>query len=394
MSYRKFRAEYLFTGKKLLSGDEVLVMDSNGKVLDIIHENEAGENVKTFEGIISPGFVNAHCHLELSHLMGIVPENTGLIDFITKVVTLRHFAVEEIMDGINKAEREMVQNGIVAVGDICNNSFTVVQKLKKELTYYNFIEVSGWLPQGASVRFNHSKKFYEEYLENQLQASIVPHAPYSVSNNLWEKIIPFFAEKVISIHNQETTHEDTFFLEGTGDFNRMFEVMDIDNSFYKPQKVRNIPGYFEKLSLAASVILVHNTFMKQEDIDYINIHKPMGQLVSFCLCPNANLYIENNMPPVNLFINNDCHIILGTDSLASNHQLNILEEIKTIARHFPEIPTETMLGWATLNGARALKMDERLGSFDKHKTPGVILIDKVENGKLTASSKVTNLLQV
>ncbi|HEY5391200.1 MAG TPA: amidohydrolase family protein, partial [Hanamia sp.] len=151
-------------------------------------------------------------------------------------------------------------------------------------------------------------------------------------------------------------------------------------------------SYFEKFSSAASVILVHNTFTKQEDLDFINHTKNKKQLVSFCLCPNANIYIENTLPPVDLFIKNDVNIILGTDSLASNHQLSILEEIKTIAKNYPEIKTETFLKWATINGAKALQMNKDLGSFEKVKKPGVVLIKNVEGGKINVESKIKRLL--
>jgi len=392
MQYRKFKGDYLFNGENLLTGKSVLITDVNGNIINIVDEKEAGEEIENFKGIISPGFINAHCHLELSHLKNRITEKTGLIDFVFRVVSDRHFAEDEILIAIENAENEMLRNGIAAVGDICNNCLSAAQKIKRNLSWYNFIEISGWLPDIASLRFEKSKIIYDDFEKNNLNASIVPHAPYSVSENLWEKMIPFFAGKTVTIHNQETADEDLFFMEGKGEFIKMYEMMKIDNSFYKPQKIRSIESYFEKFSSAASVILVHNTFTKQVDIDFIKKHKNKNQLVSFCLCPNANLYIESTLPPVVLFLKNNVNIILGTDSLASNHQLNILEEIKTIIKFFPEIKTETFLKWATINGAKALQMDQTLGSFAKGKKPGVILIENVEGGKINADSKISKLL--
>jgi cytosine/adenosine deaminase-related metal-dependent hydrolase len=95
----------------------------------------------------------------------------------------------------------------------------------------------------------------------------------------------------------------------------------------------------------------------------------------YCLCPNANLYISNVLPDIHLLMKEQCNIVLGTDSLASNHQLSIAEEIKTIQNNFPGISLETMLQWATINGARALQMDDTLGSFEKGKQPGVLLLE-------------------
>ncbi|HSN07700.1 MAG TPA: amidohydrolase family protein, partial [Hanamia sp.] len=345
-----------------------------------------------FEGIISPGFINAHCHLELSHLKNIIPEGPGLVDFVFKVVSERHFEESEILSAIEIAEQEMMSKGIVAVGDISNNSLSVAQKQKKNLQYYNFIETSGWLPQVAEARFDKSKNFFEEFKKTGFPASIVPHAPYSVSDELWKLMIPYFEGKTISIHNQETAEEDIFFMEGKGAFIQMFEMMGIDNSFYRAKKIRSVESYFEKFATAASVILVHNTFTKQQDLDFISQNKNSNQLISFCLCPNANFYIENSLPDVDLFVKNNCNIILGTDSLASNHQLDILEEIKIIVQKFPSIKTEALLKWATLNGAKALQMDSVLGSFEKGKKPGVVLIEQVEGEKIISDSSIKKIL--
>jgi len=159
MSYRKFRADHIFTGTEILDGSNVLITDENGIIEKIVPAEEAGDNIQQFHGLLSPGLINCHCHLELSHMKGLIPEKTGLVDFVFKVVTERYFSEDEILDAIATAEDEMLSNGIVAVGDICNNTLTIPQKLKQRLAYYNFIEVSGWLPQIALTRFERSKGF-------------------------------------------------------------------------------------------------------------------------------------------------------------------------------------------------------------------------------------------
>lgn len=391
MKYRKFSADYLFDGEQMFNNDYALITDIKGAIIDIIKKNET-KDVEIFNGILCPGFINAHCHLELSHLKNVIPEKKGLVDFVYKVVTTRDFEPNEIKKAIQNAEKEMLEAGIVAVGDICNNTLTLEAKRLKKLDYYNFIEVSGWNPSVSEKRFERSEFFYEEFLKNKQIVSMVPHAPYSVSTELWGKITPFFKESVVSIHNQETKDEEDFFLKGTGGFVKMYEMMKIDNSFFSPPNIRGIKTYFKNFFNAASVILVHNTFSNQEDIDYIKKVKPEKQLVSFCICVNANLYIENALPPLELFLKNDCNIIVGTDSLASNRQLNILEELKTIAKNFPDISTETLLKWATTNGAKALQMDDNLGSFKKGKQPGVVLIENVTGKRITQHSTARRIL--
>lgn len=392
MSYRKFKADYLFTGKELLGANHVLVTDTEGTILDVVAEDAAGQGVEELKGILSPGFINAHCHLELSHLKNLIPEKTGLVNFVFKVVTGRHFDQNEIIESIKVAEDEMLKCGIVAVGDICNNTLSLLQKKNNRLQYYNFIEVSGWHPGVAEIRFEKSKLYYDEFIRKHQKTSLVPHAPYSVSKNLWGKITPFFTQNVVSIHNQETENEDGFFLKGTGSLVDMYKMMEIDNSFYQPKKVRSLQTYFTNFSKASSVILVHNTFTKQEDLNYINKEKLQDQLVSFCVCANANLYIENTLPPVEMLWQNECNIVIGTDSLASNHQLNILEELKTISKNFSNIPIETLLQWATINGAKALQLENKLGSFEKGKQPGVVLIENITDKKLTHNSIAKRIL--
>jgi aminodeoxyfutalosine deaminase len=377
MAFRKFQAKKLFDGRKFIEPQQVLITTEDGTIETIIPDSEAGDDIQQLEGILSPGFINAHCHLELSHMKGRIPEKTGLVDFVFKVVTERHHDDEEILQAIADAEDEMIANGIVAVGDICNNALTIPRKQKKRLAYYNFIESSGWLPSVSEKRFQRAKELLDQFqsVNGQLSTvncSIVPHAPYSVSNDLWHKIQPYFENKTVSIHNQETAFEDEFFLTGTGDFKRMYELMKIDNSHHQPTNRTSLHSYFEKLLKAKNILLVHNTFTKQADVDFVLPQSTVQRQLFFCLCINANQYIEDAVPPIEVFRQNNCNIVLGTDSLASNWSLNILDEIKSIQKDFPEIPLEEILIWATINGACVLEMDNALGSFNKGKKPGIV----------------------
>ncbi|MBG9376041.1 amidohydrolase family protein [Panacibacter sp. DH6] len=397
MAYKKFQADYLFTGTAMLGADNVLITDEAGVIQEIVPAAEAGGDIQQLPGILTPGFVNCHCHLELSHMKGLIPEHTGLVDFVFKVVTQRHFAEDEILQAIANAETEMLANGIVATGDICNNTLTLQQKLQQQMAYYNFVEVSGWLPSVANNRFENSRTIYHAFAaaDERINArtTLVPHAPYSVSDELWHYIQPFFAGKTVSIHNQETAFEDELFLSNSGDFVRMYDMMKINHAHFKPTGLSSLRSYFTRLQPAQSVLLVHNTFTKAADIDFVqrNEGNTAGE-VFFCLCINANLYIENALPPVRLLREHNCRIVLGTDSLASNHSLSILDEMKTLSKHFPGIETETLLQWATINGAHALQMQDSLGSFERGKKPGVVLICNTYNELFTNKTTATLLL--
>ena len=377
MSYKKFKADKLFDGYRFLEDDKVLITDEDGVIEGIVATSEAGEDVQQFDGILSPGFINCHCHLELSHMKGLIPEATGLIKFVLNVVQQRHFPEEEILLAIEKAEDEMLANGIVAVGDICNNVLTVSQKVKGRIWYHNFIEASGFNPQIAGQRFEKAKQIYNEFANSPSGVGgIVPHAPYSVADELWGLIINFPGNHLLTIHNQETAGENEWFIKKQGAFSDLYAAMNIDTAFFKPSGKSSLQTYLPEFLNNQSVILVHNVHTSEEDILFSQRTTNNGQL-SWCLCPNANQYISKQLPDIDMMMKYNCEIVLGTDSLASNHQLSILEEIKTIRQHFPDINIETLLKWATSNGAKALQMGSLLGSFEKGKKPGVVLIDSI-----------------
>jgi len=401
LAHLKFKADYLFNGYRLLDPQQVLITDTAGKIIEIVPETEAGEDIQYHHGLLSPGFANAHCHLELSHMKGLIPEQTGLIDFVFNIVTQRNrFTDEQVQQAITDAETEMITNGIVAVGDICNTIATLPQKQLGRLYYYNFIETSGWIHSIASNRFEKSTAFLHAFetlnnhhLLHQSSSSYAPHAPYSVSEPLWAMMKPHFSGKTTTIHNQETRFEDDLFRNGTGDFVRMYQMMNIDNSFYQPSGKSSLQTYLPHLKNARNVLLVHDTFMQEDDIAFVRQQSINNQQdIYFCLCVNANLYIENTLPPLNLLAKYPDSIVIGTDSLASNHGLNILDELKTIHSHFPGIPVSHLLQWATANGAAALQLQDRLGSFEKGKTPGIILLENVPEGNINPDTTVKKLL--
>jgi cytosine/adenosine deaminase-related metal-dependent hydrolase len=336
---------------------------------------EAGEGIEVLDGWISPGFVNCHCHLELSHLKGRIPMNTGLVDFVLSVMGSRAAAREEIQEAIEEAETEMLAAGIVAVGDICNTPDTLQQKSARRMAYYHFIELAGWVPSQAAGRFDAGSMLYRQFAQmegNDHHLSISPHAPYSVSAALWDLLKPGFAEKTVSIHNQETAAEDAFFISKKGGLTCLYEKMKVDNQHFSPPGTTSLTHYLPELRAARNILLIHNTYTSADDIARAAGFSPT---LFFCVCPNANLYIENRLPDIPAMIRAGGQLVIGTDSLASNRQLSVLEEMKTVKKQFPEIETGRILQWATSAGAKALQLEEKLGDFKPGKKPGIIRID-------------------
>ncbi len=390
MIYRKFKATHLFTGHEMLDNESVLVTKDDYTIEGIIPAAEGGDDMETLKGILCPGFINCHCHLELSHLKAAIPEKTGITDFLLSVIRQRNYSSDIIQQAIAGAEQEMLRNGIIAVGDICNTADTIGQKKAGRLYYHNFIEAAGFIESAAAQRFESSYANFRQFSLHHTAPfesnSIVPHAPYSVSDKLFTLITGFPGNHLFSIHNQESETENEFFKTGGGDFLRLYKELGIDISFFTPPGKRSLETYLQHFHNNQALILVHNVATSEEDLQFAaNRQHPAAKLF-FCLCPNANQYISGLLPDVDLLIKHNCTITMGTDSLASNHQLDILEELKTLQQHFPHLETRDLLKWATINGAQALQLDNVLGSFDPGKQPGVVLIENASPGKIAADA--------
>ncbi len=395
--HRKFTASHIFSGTQLLPAGTVLVTEADGTIVETIAGKDAGSDIESFEGILCPGFINTHCHLELSHLKGLIPEHTGLVDFVFKIITQRQAGKGAILQAIEEAEQCMMQNGIVAVGDICNTTDTLEQKRAGNLRYHNFIEATGFVPATAEKRFETALQTLEQFKKEAgslpQRSTVNPHAPYSVSPQLFELINSFPNNQLLTIHNQETPEENNFFLSGTGDFLRLYQQLGIDISFFSPSKKTSLQTILPYFNKQQSLILVHDVTSNGEDIAAAQLAVLKQQLsnIYYCLCANANLYISKRLPDVTMLVNNNCNMVLGTDSLASNHQLSILEEMKTLQQNFPALSTTQLLQWATYNGAKALQM-ETLGSFDAGKKPGVVLIENTNDLLLSDDSAAKRVL--
>lgn len=369
---RKLSAPRIFDGTRIHE-NAVLIIAEDGTVEGLAAAAEAGD-AERCDGILTPGFINAHCHLELSHMKGQIPERTGLVDFVLRVISGRAERAAQMPEAIKSAAEEMWQAGIMAVGDISNTNDTAAEKRAGKLAYYTFVEVLGWAPASAEGSYERALKVLEGFAGCG-PAALVPHASYTVSDALWHLLQPHFAGHTISIHNQETPDEDLFIRDGAGAFVGLYEKLKVNNTHHAPKDVSSLRSYFDKLATADRRLLVHNTFIPEEDLQYALQSTPAGTTF-FCLCINANLYIENKVPPVDLLRSHGAPIVLGTDSLASNWQLGIHAEMQALRQHFPHISLEEMLGWATLNGAKALGMEANLGSFEKGKKPGVVLLQE------------------
>ena len=387
-----FSANYIFPVSSEPLKDGVVAVNDQGEITKLF-DRDAAESItdpiEKYEGIIVPGFVNSHCHLELSHMHQTLAKGQGLIAFINAVMKERQADDSAVTAAMKKADKAMFDNGIVAVGDISNNVISKKVKQDSKLYYHTYAEVMGFNPDKAEEVFEKGLKLKEDFYP--LPASVTPHSAYSVSKELFKNFRNYSEgkENLFSLHNQETEEENKLYRYKTGAFLDFYKSLGLDVEFFKPQARNSVQSIIPLLPKDQKILLVHNIYTSLKDIYFV---RRFGRDITWCFCPNANLYIESRLPKLDMFLPHDFNMTIGTDSLASNDKLCVLSELVTLSKYFPSIPLTTTLKWATLNGAAFLGIDDEIGSIERGKKPGLNLITDTQGVKLSERSKVKKLV--
>lgn len=390
---RKFSGHFVFTntGPALKRG--IVTTDNEGVIVGV--EDTGGdlvekESVEFYNGIIIPGFVNCHCHLELSDLHGIIPSCRGLADFILDIRTLRSQEKSKTVSSATSADEMLQSEGIVLCADICNTDITFGIKKKSRIKYLNLLEAFGIDAEKAEKRISEISEVVKSAKSSGLHFSIVPHSTYSVSLSLFNMLKSITASnKVTSLHFMESLSEIEFLKCNSGPIKDSYERSGL--KFTRSEIVSDhADAVLDKITSSGNLILVHNTFVDRNTIRLVNKRDNLY----WCLCLGSNLYIENALPPVYLLIEEGCEIVIGTDSLASNKTLSLIEELKLLSSNFETISLEELVRWATYNGAKALCEDDTYGSIAPGKRPGLLLIEDLDLNKirLTKDSRIKKLI--
>ena len=364
---RRIAAQYLFTGKAMIPRG-VVTLDDTGKVLAVeqLAETETC-STEFYNGILSPGFVNAHCHLELSHFRGATLPQQGLTHFVNALKDWHKHTMsngQSMRAAMKQADEDMLSEGIVAVGDICNTNHSFSLKTKSKIFYHSFVEAVGLDEELAQEKIAETEEVWKDALRMGLPASITPHALYSMSPSLLDYAFDAANNSgILSIHYKEGRNESH---EGSWHF-------------------------CERLNRNTRLLLIHNTFISPADVETVNY--ATGKAV-WVLCPRSNQYVNGSLPPVDLLYYKGQRIAIGTDSLASNYWLSILDELKVLSYYFAQIPLEVLLKWATIGGATALNKTDEFGLIIPGRRPGLILIEGVDffNMKLLSSAEVKRIV--
>ncbi len=390
MDIRRIAASFVYT----LDADEPI---KNGYVEydaadgRIVAVGECGPDDEVLSGAIVPGFVNSHCHIELSHLHGKFRKGTGMAGFIDQINALRDWAGADVKARLTQEWMDkMWTDGVSAMSDISNDDSSFKVKSSHKLYTRTFLEVFGSEPEmceGVMADVTALKSVADA---EGIDAAPTPHSCYTMSPQLLSASSAAGLESgYLSYHSQESQEEEDLLISGSG---AMYENRKRSGMSTPPVTGESSLKYFiDRLAAAKPapydehILLVHNVCLKQDDIDAA---KKVMNNVYWAICPLSNIFIHNALPPVPLMRRNGLAITVGTDSLSSNDDLDMVKELVCIRQNFSEIPMNEILVWACLNGARFLSKEKALGSLTPGKTPGIVFVSNVdENGSFTSDSK-------
>ena len=361
--------------------------DSDGTIV-CVGQCPEGEHVD--DGALVPGFVNAHCHVELSHLHRKFVKGTGMAGFIDQINALRDWAGRDRKQELVKEWMDLMwRRGVSAMADISNDDSSFDIKAVHPLYTRTFLEVFGSEPEMCDGVMKEVKDLNAVADAAGIDAAPTPHSCYTMSPQLLSaSAAAGLAKGWLSYHSQESLEDEDLIRYGSG---AMYENRKRSGMSTPPVTGGSSLEYFVgRLAEAAPapydahILLVHNVCLSQNDIDAAR--KVMNN-VWWAICPLSNIFIHNALPPVPLMRANGLDIVIGTDSLSSNDDLDMVKEMLCIHENFPEVPMSEILSWACINGARFLSKDDLLGSISSGKRPGIVRISNIgADGHLTADS--------
>jgi cytosine/adenosine deaminase-related metal-dependent hydrolase len=228
-----------------------------------------------------------------------------------------------------------------------------------------------------------------------IDAAPTPHSCYTMSPQLLSaSAAAGLARGYLSYHSQESMEEEDLIRYGRG---AMYENRKRSGMSTPPVTGESSLKYFlDRLSDAKQgpydehILLVHNVCLLQSDIDAA---KDVMKNVYWAVCPLSNIFIHNALPPVPMMWANGLNVVIGTDSLSSNDDLDMVKEMYCLHENFPQVPMNEILVWASLNGARFLSKDDVLGSLTPGKRPGLVFVSNLDcDGNFTAESRSERII--
>lgn len=394
---RRISAEYLYDGgfSEPLRNAYVEVAD-DGTVLAVGKVENPEAEPEFHKGAIVPGFVNTHCHLELSYLKGKFRKGTGMAGFIDQINEMRDTSsMEEKKADIAFWMNEMWKRGVTAMGDISNCSDTFECKADSPMYTRTFLEVFGTEPQDCQDVIDNVLELQKTAEKYGIDAAPGPHACYTMSPELLTAVSAIGLKSgYLSFHSEETQEEEDMMISGSGP---MWENRRKAGMSVPPVTGKSSLLYFiDRLEKAhpapfdEHILLVHECCMNEEGMRAV---KNVMKNAYIALCPCSNIFIHNALPPIDLMRKEGMRLTIGTDSLSSNDDLDMVREMFCIQENFPDVPLGEIISWATRNGAEFLGKEDVYGRLAEGFKPGVAVIDHIDKeGRLTTASKSIRII--
>ena len=291
--------------------------------------------------------LNAHTHLELGWLKAGLPDVAGM-DFTRWIRSaiyqpfqnLKPDWQEQFTASIESGIQELKAAGITTVGDISETGLSIQPLLNAGMHGIVYIEVSGHDPTQAEARFQKMVEIVNTWrykMRGRLKLGLAPHTPWSVSRELWKKVLDYAKKEnlPLCIHVAESEAEVQFLKDGTGSIKDIYYP---HMNFTAPQKTPI--AYLEELgALEQKPLLVHAVHVTDEDIALIKKHD-----CTVVHCPRSNLRLRCGRMPLEKFLEADIPVLLGTDSLASSPSLNVFQELEIAAAlHYGKVDPKQLI---------------------------------------------------
>lgn len=371
MTTRKIASHYLFTGHRLIKGCVVEVA-ADGRIVAVerCDRIDSTAGVEFYSGILCPGWVDAHCHLELSYMRGAIAEGTGFAGFAREIGRLRGgYTMQQRLDAAAAADAGMWAEGVEAVGDIANDTSAASVRARSKIRYRTFVEAFGLTTTAERIEELAAEA------ASYCRASLTPHSTYSLQEAPFRRIAGD-GDAPLSIHFMESPDESALYF-GRGSLAEWYGRMGWSCDFlHYGSPAERIA---ECVPPQRSVLLVHDCCVGRLDAEIILSH--FTAPVYWVLCPESNRYISRMRPPVAMLREAGGHICIGTDSLASAADLSMVGAMRQLQRD--GVALEELLRWATWNGACALGMQHEIGSIEAGKRPGLVLLESVDLDTMT-----------
>ena len=319
---------------------------------------------------ILPGLVNAHTHLELSWMRGQVPPGDAMPAWAAQLIGIRRQAGSDPVEPIVDAIADARAYGTALVGDITNTLAACEPLADSQLGAAVFYELIGFAPANAdAVVDDATRRLAAIATGDRVRATVVPHAPYSVSPDLFRAIGRAAGDRPLSVHLGESREERQFLQDGTGAWRVLLEAVGAWNRDWTAPACGPVE-YLARFGLLNDRLLaVHGAQLTDEELQRL-----AAADATVVACPRSNAWTGAGTPPIGRFYASGVRVALGTDSLASVDDLSVFAEMAAVRALAPDVPAARILESATLHGAAALGFGAELGSIAPGKRAELIAV--------------------